>query len=456
MGNNMKILAMAVGLTVMGSTTAAYASPGGLDKNGGHTCRTNCGKYGLATGEYHYHNNWKQENGKWYFYDQSGTKAKSWKEINGAWYYFYNNGQMAVNTTIDGHIIGANGKMKQDQTGQTGWQKNGSVWNYYNANGVKQTGWKQISGVWYYFNGSGAMQTGWQQIGGVWYYFNSNGAMQTNWQSINGAWYYFNSNGAMQTNWQSINGAWYYFNSNGAMQTNWQSINGAWYYFNSNGAMQTNWQSINGAWYYFNNNGAMQTNWQSIGGVWYYFNGSGAMQTGWQQIGGAWYYMSGSGAMQTGWIQDNGKWYFLESNGVWNPNAVHTDNLSQYEGSWSNVDVSDVEDWRDIPTVLSAGIYFISENEASVGVGYMASQGTRYAEASGVVTFTNNKAVLHFDDDGWGHSGKIEFTLKNNKVYLNISTNQGGSTAWGIPSGQHVLTYQYELEEMEAMADLKK
>lgn len=34
----------------------ANASPGGLDSNGGHTCRTNCGKYGLKTGQYHYHN----------------------------------------------------------------------------------------------------------------------------------------------------------------------------------------------------------------------------------------------------------------------------------------------------------------------------------------------------------------------------------------------------------------
>lgn len=33
------------------------ASPGGLDSNGGHTCRTNCSQYGLETGEYHYHRN---------------------------------------------------------------------------------------------------------------------------------------------------------------------------------------------------------------------------------------------------------------------------------------------------------------------------------------------------------------------------------------------------------------
>ncbi|MBU5210548.1 copper amine oxidase N-terminal domain-containing protein [Heyndrickxia oleronia] len=37
-------------------TINVIASPGRLDGNGGHTCRTNCAKYGLKTGQYHYHN----------------------------------------------------------------------------------------------------------------------------------------------------------------------------------------------------------------------------------------------------------------------------------------------------------------------------------------------------------------------------------------------------------------
>lgn len=34
----------------------ASAHPGRTDSNGGHTCRTNCEKWGLKYGEYHYHN----------------------------------------------------------------------------------------------------------------------------------------------------------------------------------------------------------------------------------------------------------------------------------------------------------------------------------------------------------------------------------------------------------------
>ncbi|MEJ8547530.1 YHYH domain-containing protein [Brevibacillus borstelensis] len=35
---------------------ASFAHPGRTDANGGHTCRTNCEKWGLRYGEYHYHN----------------------------------------------------------------------------------------------------------------------------------------------------------------------------------------------------------------------------------------------------------------------------------------------------------------------------------------------------------------------------------------------------------------
>ncbi|MCQ5364630.1 thermonuclease family protein [Anoxybacillus salavatliensis] len=36
-------------------TSSVYAHPGKTDANGGHTCRTNCEKWGLKYGEYHYH-----------------------------------------------------------------------------------------------------------------------------------------------------------------------------------------------------------------------------------------------------------------------------------------------------------------------------------------------------------------------------------------------------------------
>lgn len=42
-------------VAILSLNTAAYASPGGLDGNGCHTCRTNCQDYGIATDTYHCH-----------------------------------------------------------------------------------------------------------------------------------------------------------------------------------------------------------------------------------------------------------------------------------------------------------------------------------------------------------------------------------------------------------------
>lgn len=35
--------------------TTVMAHPGKTDNSGGHTCKTNCGKWGLDYGEYHFH-----------------------------------------------------------------------------------------------------------------------------------------------------------------------------------------------------------------------------------------------------------------------------------------------------------------------------------------------------------------------------------------------------------------
>ncbi|MED0670393.1 thermonuclease family protein [Aneurinibacillus aneurinilyticus] len=51
-----KILALILMLGLVAAPLSAFAHPGRTDANGGHTCRTNCAKWGLKDGEYHYHN----------------------------------------------------------------------------------------------------------------------------------------------------------------------------------------------------------------------------------------------------------------------------------------------------------------------------------------------------------------------------------------------------------------
>ncbi|KXY38970.1 YHYH domain-containing protein [Bacillus sp. FSL M7-1020] len=56
MRQQVKKLFLTTSVALLIAPISAYAHPGRTDANGGHTCRTNCEKWGLQYGEYHYHN----------------------------------------------------------------------------------------------------------------------------------------------------------------------------------------------------------------------------------------------------------------------------------------------------------------------------------------------------------------------------------------------------------------
>ncbi|PGV67350.1 hypothetical protein COD94_03395 [Bacillus cereus] len=56
MRQQVKKLLLTTSVALLVAPISAYAHPGRTDANGGHTCRTNCEKWGLQYGEYHYHN----------------------------------------------------------------------------------------------------------------------------------------------------------------------------------------------------------------------------------------------------------------------------------------------------------------------------------------------------------------------------------------------------------------
>ncbi|PIR83922.1 hypothetical protein COU18_00710 [Candidatus Kaiserbacteria bacterium CG10_big_fil_rev_8_21_14_0_10_51_14] len=60
-----------------------YAHPGNTDASGCHTCRTNCPKWGLSTGEYHCHNAKALPQPKEPIrshYDENGGTTEPWPE----------------------------------------------------------------------------------------------------------------------------------------------------------------------------------------------------------------------------------------------------------------------------------------------------------------------------------------------------------------------------------------
>ena len=52
---------------------------------------------------------WQQIGGQWYYLDSAGIMQTGWMKDNDKWYFLLPSGAMAVNTTIDGRWIGADG-----------------------------------------------------------------------------------------------------------------------------------------------------------------------------------------------------------------------------------------------------------------------------------------------------------------------------------------------------------
>ena len=56
---------------------------------------------------------WLKENGLWYYLDSSGAMKTGWYQVSGKWYYSYSSGELAVNTTVDGYRVNADGEWIQ-------------------------------------------------------------------------------------------------------------------------------------------------------------------------------------------------------------------------------------------------------------------------------------------------------------------------------------------------------
>ena len=202
---------------------------------------------------------------------------------------------------------------------QSGWQKVGQSWYYYDASGDPVTGWQKIDGKWYWFERSGVMAAGWKAISGKWYWLGSSGAMATGWVKINGTWYWFEDSGAMAVGWRWITGRWYWFENSGAMATGWVNINRTWYYFDGSGAMYTGWLDQNGTWYFLKPSGAMAAS-EWYGGYWFGSSGAWTYQPrgSWKQNSVGWWFGDTSGwYAKSTTIRINDNWYTFDAEGYW-------------------------------------------------------------------------------------------------------------------------------------------
>lgn len=251
---------------------------------------------------------WYQENYHWRFY-QDDQPTVNWKQIQGKWYYFDQNGDRLQSTIYKGYAFDQDGAMVENS-----WTKLDNQWYYADPSGrLAQNTWKKINSSWYYFDQTGSMLSN-TSIDG--YFLGQSGAMASHgWQEINQVWYYVLPSGKIsQDKWEKIKGTWYYFDKEGRMLSE-TTFKG--YLFKKSGALaENNWVKIKDTWFYASDSGRyVQDKWQKIQGSWYSFTHDGGMLADkWQGN----YYLKTSGAMaEKEWIFDKTykSWFYLKANG---------------------------------------------------------------------------------------------------------------------------------------------
>lgn len=296
---------------------------------------------------------------RFYLDPETGVMQKNcWikDEETGIVYWLREWGAVAYSQTlkIDGYSISFD---SQGKTAGGAWAKKEGKWSYL-QNGIMQTGWQKIGIDWYYFNQDGSMKSDELfQVDGNLYYFRSWGAMQyNNWYQnpADGNWYYLRSWGAaVNYGWMQVENNWYYFNDDCTMKKNelcW--IEGNLYYFRGWGAMQyNNWYQnpADGNWYYLRSWGAaVNYGWIHLDRDWYYFNGDCTMKKDelcW--INGDLYYFRSWGARQyNNWYQNpsDGKWYLFASDGKAYRNCRARNGIDTY---YFNDDGSMYTGWKE-------------------------------------------------------------------------------------------------------------
>ncbi len=311
-----------------------------------------------------YHNEWyKDEYGRYYYYDSSSYRVDSQlKQIGKTTYYFNSTGDMAVKQVVKDTSSDTTVSYYADKDGvlskiDNGWFKNPSndEWMYfengnYIINTVKDIGKRKFA-----FDYSGYLITDKVQSIGHYdennnYYYDyyictADGSIVTasGWQTYNGNYYYVTNDGSgkLVIGNTTINGREYKFNPAMVYSQGYVVVNDKLYSANNDGILtqitqagmytlqygdtvcvssdgtllKKGWKHQGSNWYYFDSNGELVENQRyAIGDKAYYFDAEGKMVTnGWI---GKEYYADSNGVLAEGEYKINGNYYYFGSNNV--------------------------------------------------------------------------------------------------------------------------------------------
>ena len=359
---------------------------------------------------------WTQQNGQWYYYDNTGSAATNeWKKSGNYWFYLGDDGTMLRDSIIDDgenfYYVNEDGAMSVNRWIVTdpeviGADGNEPVYLYLGSNGraVKKSSSSDsaflkrvIDGKTYAFDENGRMLTGW---------VNEDGEMldSSDGAAFAEAKYYFgeSNDGAMLTN------SWFVFDNGYDAESNVDNVNyedyeQLWVYFGSGGQkvaasddQETTEKTINGQKYIFDQNGAMLSEWilaspsdaalstpsniryfsESMDGHlkknrWIYAVPDEEMDgTDFADDQQRWFYSGSSGKIYRNEIRKiNGKRYIFDENGIMKSGFVLTDANGDVIGTIDReaVEHSDFIDGSAAEQIDGNNLYYFGADEAKDG-----------------------------------------------------------------------------------------
>lgn len=384
------------------------------------------------------------ENGRIFYYDESGGFVTGEQEIDGEMYLFSKNGVQKTGwRTVDGTR-----RYYDTETGEPvyGWidycgkqyyiekkssdkqtdcitenedgkfvllNDKGSVMigagltkfedNFYfvGDDGTLATGETIIDDMPYVFDDTGKCGTGWQEVSGKKYYYNPVTAEAVfGLFELDGSYYYTDKENGMCTSVAEIDGVEYLFNEQtGKMQYGWLDIDNNRRYFYENATYAHGLTEIDGAKYIFSADGIMLRGFTEFEGKKYYLDtNSGKILTGKLLIDNKKYYFAEDGSMQFGWATIGEDKYYLTDDGTAAAGLTEIDGKKYY----FNADTGIMMTGR---LLINNRKYFFAE-DGSMQLGLQEIDGDKY----------------YFDDEGKMVSGWQE--VDGDKYYFNATSGK--------------------------------
>ena len=404
---------------------------------------------------------WTQQDGQWYYYNNSGDYVTdSWKKSGNSYFYLGDDGAMLTNALIedgdDYYYVDANGAMVKSQWIQIAADSNDDEldvayrWYYFGPTGRAYTGdgskvtKKTINGKKYAFDEDGKMLFGFVDESGT--------IVNDDDDPVLNSMYYFGTNedGAMHTGWLNYTEG---VDDDAYDEDKFDGSNSLWFYYNTSTGEKyydKEDKKINGYKYSFDSNGVMQPEWYATGNVATEQKYYSKTDEGWQKKD-TWVWAIPSEEMSAmtadgdndDYDEDQYRWFYVDNKG-----ERKIEGTKKINGKWYAFD--DIGRCKDGFVVLnkdkangakflrSFGADDIDKDELLQNKGKAALEKNEYlyyfsddAETDGAMKTGSNVKIDLADDTytfGFEDDGDAKVGIdKNDKLFVNGMLMDAGS-----------------------------